>query len=65
MDLCLNGESLNTSSKTIEHLIDEKKLDAEGVVVEVNLKILKKEEWATTALKSGDKIEFVTFVGGG
>ena len=65
MKVCLNGEKIETTSITIEQLINEKGFDLLGLVVEVNLEIIKKENWGKTSLSSDDKIEFVTFVGGG
>jgi len=41
------------------------KILPERVVVEVNLKILKRAEHASTMLKDGDQVEIVHFVGGG
>ncbi|MCK5541983.1 MAG: sulfur carrier protein ThiS [Desulfobacterales bacterium] len=65
MNLYLNGERVETTKTTLEQLINEKGYDPLGLVVEVNLKIIKKENWGETNLNDDDKIEFVTFVGGG
>jgi thiamine biosynthesis protein ThiS len=35
------------------------------VAVELNLEIVPRSQWETTALKNGDKLEVVHFVGGG
>jgi sulfur carrier protein len=35
------------------------------VSVEHNLKILEKDEFATTALREGDAVEFLYYMGGG
>ncbi len=35
------------------------------VAVEVNLELVTRNEWAAFKLKDGDRIEIVSFVGGG
>ncbi len=65
MNIYLNGEIFETNSETIDQLVREKDFNADGLVVEVNLKIIKKENWNKVKLNQDDKIEFVTFVGGG
>ena len=65
MDLYLNGEMVATTKTTLDQLINEKGFDQSGLVVELNLQIIKKENWSKTVLNQDDKIEFVTFVGGG
>ena len=65
MNLYLNGEMVETTKTILDQLICEKEFDRSGLVVELNLKIIKKENWKKTVLKNDDKIECVTFVGGG
>lgn len=65
MKIYLNGEKIETTSTNVEQLIIEKGFDPSGLIVEKNLEIVKKEDWLKTKLKHDDKIEFVTFVGGG
>ena len=65
MNLYLNGEMVETTKTTLDQLINKKGFDRSCLVVELNLKIVKKENWGQTALKKDDKLEFVTFVGGG
>ncbi len=62
----LNGkpEEVGISLSLVE-LIASKGLCAEKIVVEYNLRILPKEEWINTHLQENDKIEIVSFVGGG
>lgn len=50
---------------TVTQLLDTLKILPERVVVEVNLTILKRAEHTNTALKEGDQVEIVHFVGGG
>lgn len=65
MELFLNGEKIQTIAATLDQLIDEKSFDAEGLIVELNIRIVKKEDWEKTFLNQDDRIECVTFVGGG
>ncbi|MCK5098064.1 MAG: sulfur carrier protein ThiS [Desulfobacteraceae bacterium] len=65
MELYLNGEMVETSKTTLDQLINEQEFDRSGLVVELNLKIIKKENWGKTVLKMDDRLECVTFVGGG
>ena len=66
MDLMVNGVKQAVSdSTTVAQLLETLKIVPERVVVELNLKILKRAELASTALKEGDQVEIVHFVGGG
>jgi len=40
-------------------------IDPRRVAVELNMEILPKADYETTALSDGDRIEIVHFVGGG
>ncbi len=53
------------NSITIESLILQEGYEKDIVVVEVNEKIIKKNEYETYMLKDGDKVEILKFVGGG
>lgn len=53
------------NSITIESLILQEGYEKDIVVVEVNEKIIKKNEYGTYMLKDGDKVEILKFVGGG
>ena len=66
MVLTLNGkESVGTRSETLKGLIEELDLKPYGVAEEVNLKVIKKKDYANTRLRYGDNVELVNFVGGG
>ncbi len=66
MKLKINGK-VKTFSETlsVSCLIDELKLNSERVVIELNSDILQKEKWDSTKLRNDDKLEIVSFVGGG
>lgn len=53
------------NSITIESLILQEGYEKDIVVVEVNEKIIKKNQYETHMLKDGDKVEILKFVGGG
>ena len=61
----VNGESVNAAGKTVMQYIEEAGYNAQRVVVEKNLVILKKDELSTTVLEDGDTVEILNFVWGG
>jgi sulfur carrier protein len=66
MELCVNGEKLLLpDGATIAALLEHFKLQPVRVAVELNCDIVPKKTYSHTRLKSGDKVEIVTFVGGG
>jgi len=65
MKIHLNGDKIETTGTTLDEIITQKGFNPSGLVAEVNLKIIKRTEWKQKILKTDDKIELVTFVGGG
>ena len=67
MKLIINGEAIQTDEKieTVQQLLEWHQLHQRVVIVELNETILQKEEHTSTTLKDGDRIELVSFVGGG
>lgn len=68
MKLTLNGqnETLENETLTIEELLKIKDVKMpEMVTVEHNGEILERTAFATTAVKEGDTLEFLYFMGGG
>lgn len=66
MRLLLNGEERDLADvATIADLVASLGLDARKVAVERNLEIAPRSTYADTALADGDRIEIVTFIGGG
>ena len=66
MEVTVNGVKQTVSDGTaVTQLLETLKILPERVVVELNLKILKRAEHASTTLKEGDQVEIVHFVGGG
>lgn len=66
MRLLLNGEERDVVGVvTIADLVAALGLDARKVAVERNLEIAPRSTYVETALADGDRIEIVTFIGGG
>ncbi len=66
MEIILNGENRNlTEGLSVLDLVQQLGFAADRLAVELNLQIIKREQWATSTLKQGDRIEIVQFVGGG
>ena len=64
--LQVNGETMDRAGlNTVQDLLDKQGWKADRVAVEHNGAILKREDFSTTVLSDGDKLEVVRFVGGG
>ena len=65
-DILLNGETRSIAAgTTLATLLVELGLDARQVAVERNLEIVPRADYGSTTLTEGDRLEVVTFVGGG
>jgi sulfur carrier protein len=66
MEIIVNGEKRNVDANTtIKALLEELGIADKTMASAVNMEVVKKEEWERHALKEGDKVEFLHFVGGG
>ena len=66
MDIVLNNKPRNIEERSSLHdLLKNLKLNPDNVVTELNLKIIKKDKRKSTILKNGDRVEIITFMGGG
>jgi thiamine biosynthesis protein ThiS len=69
MEIVLNGQprtvDLDPQTATLEALIAVLEMKQDRIAVERNGEIVRRTEWATTAVQSGDRFEIVQFVGGG
>ncbi len=65
MKLIINGNKEEHQVNNIAELVTSKDLDESGLVVEHNKKIVKEDHWNQKQLEEGDKIELISFVGGG
>ncbi len=66
MEIKVNGESRSVAQGlTITALLAEMGIQPGRIAVEVNEQIVPKAEHSSTPLVAGDKVEIVSFVGGG
>ncbi len=66
MDIKLNNKPHQLKeNSSLQDLLQTLKLNPHNVVTEVNLKIIKKDKREETILKNGDRVEIITFMGGG
>jgi sulfur carrier protein len=65
VEIQINGELKTVGDCSVLGLLEQLDIDPRRVAVELNLEILPKPDYATTALCDGDRVEVVRFVGGG
>ena len=61
----INGEALNLEGTILADYLKDAGYDLTRIAVEKNGEIVPKAEYAETILKEGDRLEVVSFVGGG
>ena len=66
IDVVINGQPRQLpDGTTVAGMIGELGLSGKPVAVERNREVVPRAQHATTVLASGDRLEVVTFVGGG
>ena len=66
MRVMLNGEPHTVADGlTVAQLVCDLGLTARRIAVEINRDILAREDYAACALREGDAVEIVHFIGGG
>jgi sulfur carrier protein len=66
LDIVINGQArLVNEGTTVATLISELGLAGRPVAVERNREVVPRAQHASTVLAAGDRLEVVTFVGGG
>lgn len=66
VDITINGKKeILDKNINIAELLKRKNIRPEVVTVELNDNIVEREDYPTAILKSGDRLEFVYFMGGG
>ena len=63
--IVINGQEIEADGKTIAEYLDNSSYDTKRIAVEMNGEILPKSQYNSVIMKSCDKIEIVSFVGGG
>lgn len=67
IEITVNGQQQPVPTTwSVQNLVDSLQSTVRGpVAVELNENILRRENWASTPLQKGDRLEIVHFVGGG
>lgn len=66
MKITVNGSERDVKpGTTLAALIEQLQLRTDRIATERNLQVVPKARYAETQLEEGDKLEIVTFVGGG
>lgn len=66
IEIQLNGKPYSLSEGVnIDSLLEELSIPKGKVAIELNKKVLHKENYTKTVLKNNDQVEIVTFIGGG
>jgi sulfur carrier protein len=66
LTLEINGEARSVSTvSNVKELLEFLAISQDRIAVELNRRIIRRQEWATTTLNDRDRIEIVQFVGGG
>lgn len=61
----INGKDLDAAGRSIAEIVTDEGYDCVRVAVELNEKIISKTEYESTVLRDGDRVEIISFVGGG
>lgn len=66
MKIILNGKSEDlTQSVSLKSFIEQFCQNPQHIIAELNGQIVKSPDWDARALKDGDALELISFVGGG
>ncbi len=66
MEVVVNGEIKQVAHAiSVQELLDQFQIKPIRVAVERNQEIVTRSQYSATRLAAGDRIEIVTFVGGG
>ena len=64
--ITVNGKQIRlTSEMSVADYLEQNNYQIKRIAVEMNEEILPKYSYSETMLKDGDRLEVVTFVGGG
>ncbi len=61
----VSGKEMDIGGMTVKQLLDELKYNEKRVAVEINEVIVPKAVYEDTVINDGDRVEIVSFVGGG
>ncbi|EAJ6451945.1 sulfur carrier protein ThiS [Campylobacter lari] len=63
--MIINGQKLELKELRFMDYVKEKQLKIEFIALELNGEIIPRDQFENLILKENDKVEIVTFVGGG
>lgn len=61
----INEIETDADGMTVEEYLNKNNFDVRRIAVEINGEIITKKVLGTTVFKNGDRVEIVSFVGGG
>ncbi len=61
----VNGIPVDAAGMTVEAYLAQSRYDDARIAIELNADFLPKARFAETVLQDGDRLEIVSFVGGG
>ena len=66
MKILINGETKDLpEGVTLSQMIERLSLPPRRMAIELNKRVIRRQDWETTKLEERDAIEIVHFVGGG
>ncbi len=65
MKIRINGKDEETNETSVLDVLKARNIEPRMVAVEVNSKMIERDDYGTTHLKDGDEVEFLYFMGGG
>ena len=66
IEICVNGDKTRVpANRTVLEILTVLGVPADRVAVELNRKIVRKNEWESVTVPAGAEVEIVHFVGGG
>ncbi len=64
--IVLNGEEKKIEHEvTVDRLLDLFSLPRQRVAIELNKRVVRRQDWENTLVRESDKVEVIHFVGGG
>jgi sulfur carrier protein len=65
MRVIINGKPEEVAGSTVLDMLKAKDMEPQMVAVELNSRMLERDEMASTCLQEGDAIELLFYMGGG
>jgi thiamine biosynthesis protein ThiS len=65
MNIIINGKKQDVSAQSIADYVSNSRLDPKTLVVEHNGQVIVSDQWEEIRLREGDRLELLSFVGGG